>query len=235
MSRTVPLLLVLLACDPAGPPLPVTETGNPERVLAVAGYDPAPPTGGVDTIGSAWAGLGETKLILSEQYVGEHELEWETPELVTDLSAGPVDLKFRSPSLGYDRVEVRPRTGRDLPVGAPPELEDASFVVDGTRADGVPFRIVSAFEEIVALSHPFELADEQVDLALGTDQGLWLDGLDLAGAPVQPDGSVWIDARDPARLSVFEANLVRSFLLVEDLDADGLVGDDDPVLVPLPE
>lgn len=233
MSRFPWLLPLLVACDPAGPPLPVTETGNPERVLAVAATEPAAPPTGVDTIASAWVGLGETKLILSEEYVGEEELEWETPELVTDLAAGPVDLRFRSPSLSYDQVEVRPRTGRDLPPDAPRELEEASFVVDGTRADGVPFRIVSAFEEEVALSHPFDLAVEQRDLALGADLERWLDGLDLANAPVGAGGLVTIDRSDAARLRTFEQNVTRSFLLVEDLDGDGRVSGDDPVLIPL--
>ena len=124
------------ACTTDPLPKPITETGNPERVMGVAATPVEVPSPSAARVDSAWAGLGETKLVLDEQYVGEHELEWETPEIVADLAAGPVDLRFRSPDAGYTTVEIRPKDGRDGPAEAPDELEDASFVVEGTTADG---------------------------------------------------------------------------------------------------
>lgn len=223
------LVLFAVACT-TDLPKPITETGNPERVMGVAASPvEAPPSAA--TVESAWAGLNGTKLILDEQYVGEHELEWETDEIVADLAAGPVDLRFRSPDAGYTTVVIRPKDGRDGPSEAPDELEDATFVVEGTAADGTPFRVVSAYEEEIVLTRPFELRHETRSLALGFDTNVWLEGLDLQGAEVDGDGVVQISSgRNPDLLRAFEANLAPSVSLVEDLDEDGEVGEGDPVL-----
>lgn len=223
------MILLFFACGPDLPPPPVTETGNPERVMGVAASPVVAPTGGA-AVDSAWTALHETKLVLDEQYVGEHELEWETPDVVADLAAGPVDLRFRSPNAGYTTVIVRPRTGRDRPAEAPEELEDFSFVVEGTTGDGTPFRILSETEEELELTRPFDLDRDQRALALGFDTDRWLDGLDFATAELD-GGTIRIEpGSNEALLDAFEANLGPSLRLVEDLDEDGRVGQDEPVL-----
>ena len=91
------LLHALIACQGPPDPAPITEIGNPERSIGVAAFEP-PASVGATTVDSAWGAFNGTKLVLDEQYAGEEELEWETPELVADLLAGPVELTFRSPN-----------------------------------------------------------------------------------------------------------------------------------------
>lgn len=228
------MILTLIGCT-AGPMSPeppsVVEVGNPERTLGVATYV-APDLPSVPPeIDTAWAALHETELILDEAFAGENELEWETPDLIADLALGPVELPFASPDAGYNRVEVRPRTGRSRPPGAPAELEDASVVIDGLRSDGVPFRILSDTEEEIVLTGAFQLGGDHSALALGFDLGTWFDGIDLDGAVVGGDGTIAI-SRDDNRdlLDRFEQNLAASVALVDDSNGDGFVDDDEPVL-----
>lgn len=225
------LILVLLgACTAEGPP-PLTEIGNPERELGVAAAVPVTPTPGEVTVDSAWASLGEIRLQLDAESAQEHEPEWETPRVVSDLAAGPVEVRFRSPVAGYDLVTIRPREGRDLPAGAPAELRDASFVVEGTRGDGVPFVLRSATREDLVLSGSFDLGEDQTALALGFDLDAWLSPAGLAGATVTA-GVVEIDeSHNVGLLRAFEAALPGSVRLVEDLDGDGRAGHTDLVLL----
>ncbi|MEQ1507646.1 MAG: hypothetical protein ABMB14_35775 [Myxococcota bacterium] len=230
------MILTLIACT-AGTtntlpgPHSVVEVGNPERVIGVATYLPPEVPDVPPTIDTAWAALHETKLILDETYAGTEELEWETPDLIADLALGIVDLAFESPDAGYNRVEVRPRTGRARPPGAPPELEDASFVIDGHRSDGVPFRILSDTEDEIALTGAFQLGEDQSALALGFDLNTWFEGIDLDAATVKGNGEIEI-SHDENRglLDRFERNLAGSVALVDDQNGDGFVDDGEPVL-----
>lgn len=222
---------LLAACQTEPEPLPITEIGNPERILGVGAAALPPDTAPASEVRRAWAALGETKFVLDEQLAGEHELEWETPELVADLSAGPVEIDFRSPDAVYNRVTLRPRTGRDLPADAPSELRDNSFVVEGSRGDGVPFLLLSETEEHIELVGSFTLERAQKRLALGFAIDSWLSDADLDSASVE-GGQITIDRdHNEALLASFEAALPSSITLVEDLDGDGQAGDTDLVLL----
>jgi hypothetical protein len=225
------ILAALVAC--LREPPPATEFGNPERRMGVAadpGTAEETPTA-PHPFTSAWIGLGETKLVLEETEADRHELEWETPELVTDL-VRDATISFRSPNAGYDRIELRPRDGRDGPPAAPEALEDASFVLDGVRAsDGVPFHLESATEEDLVLRGGFVLAGEERRLALGFDLVRWaealeLDTLEADGGTVRIGGGA-----NTAALRRFEAVLADSVTLAVDADGDGRIGEADPILL----
>lgn len=227
------LASLLVGCTP-DETRPITEIGNPERRIGVAALAPTPPTGGTTSdvvIEEAWASLGEIKLQLDPESAVDHELEWETPAVTSDLAGGPVEVVFRSPIAGYDLVTLRPREGRDLPAAAPEELRDYSFVVRGTRGDGVPFLLRSTTREDIVLAGAFELGEEQTELALGFDLERWLDPVVLASATVV-GGVIPIDESDNTDLlQAFEAVLSSTVSLAEDLDGDGQVGDVDRVLL----
>ncbi|MEQ1569206.1 MAG: hypothetical protein ABMA64_26455 [Myxococcota bacterium] len=219
--------LALYACT-TPPPIPATEIGNPERVLGVATFDPVGDQ--LQRIDSAWVSLGHTKFVLDPGSEVE-ELEWETPTVVADLLLGAVEIEFRSPNAFYEEIRVRPQHGRDAPANAPADLKDGSFVVDGTRADGVPFHLVSRFEDDIDLFGTFELGKGQVTLALGFDVSTWLDGVNLDAANVQ-GGSIFIDRdHNEPQMNAFDANIADSIRLTDDLDEDGQVGEADAVLL----
>lgn len=206
----------------------ITETGNPERNLAVTvvALDVGP------TVDSAWASFGETEFELEDRYVEEHELEWQIPGFAADLSAGPQPLPFVSPSLSYDHVEIRPRHPPSRPEGAPDAFERASLVLDGTRSDAVPFRIVSDNEEHVDLDGVFELSDTDTLLALGLDFPTLFSGVDLDALAPDGDGLVLVDrAHHTTVLEAIEVNLRSAFTLTLDVDGDGRIDDEDPVLL----
>lgn len=221
--------LLVVACQ-VPDPVPVTEIGNPERNIGFAAQilpDPVDPS----IITSAWGGFGGTKLVLDERYAGENELEWETPEVVADLLAGPVELKFKSPNAAYNRVIVRPRDGRSGPANAPPELKDGAFVVEGVRGDGTPFLLVDDYDGEFDLVGAYDLGKDQTHLALGFAVDQWITEQDLAGATIQ-GGSITIDRdHNAGLLSAFEAGLPETVTLADDLDQDGEVGDGDVVLI----
>lgn len=224
------ILIHLIACT-IGQQGQITETGNPERNIVLAVFDPTPPDRTETTIDSAWASFQEFEFELEAAYGDEHELEWEVEGLVADLAAGPVPLPFESPSLGYDHVEIRPRHARTVPTSAPPQLGASSFVIAGTRADGVAFQILANSEEDVELDGGFELSDDAVSLALGLDLDRLLLGVDL-GSATPEGGEIRIsEDANPELLAIFEANLATSFRLVIDVDGDGELDDGDVVLV----
>ena len=211
-------------------PLPITEIGNPERILGVGAATADVPD--QPLIESAWAALGEIKLELDEAFVGEEELEWETPEVITDIASDPARLEFSSPNARYNRVTLRPRTDREGRVpGSPPELEEGSFVVSGTRGDGTPFLLVSDTEEEIELVGEFELVVTQRTLALGFSIDRWVDGAALDAAEVE-SGQIRIDRRhNEDLLDAFEDELPGSIVFADDIDGDGEVDDADVVLL----
>jgi len=233
-TYTIPLALAFLASCTG------TETGNPfSHELGVAGRTTDASVAALGTseggaaIDAAWMGLGEVALFPAGACGDDSAAETVVPgpvavELVEGLAPSGVDLGHT----GYCRVEVvLLPASPPLPVGAPAELGGSTVVVEGRRPDGTPFEIVSEASPVLEVRGAMDRFDAHEAMVVSLDFARWLEGVDLAGAVVSPDGTVRVNAVDNHDLlGVFDANLTSSLAIHRDGDADGHVGHDDEVL-----
>ena len=211
-----------------------TETGNPLTAeLSVAAHSTDPDAVGVAAgsgvvVDQAWVALSDIRFWPAGacDVDAAAEVALAGPA-VAELVAGLSFAEFAPMSDAYCLVEVPFHPVPTLPETAPPELAGNSIVVTGMRADGVPFRIVSAMVLRLGIRGPmdrFEVNESQRVLVVGLDVATWLAGVDLASLTPQPDGTVLVDAtHDAATLAAFETNVLASADLFHDANEDGHV------------
>jgi hypothetical protein len=118
-----------------------------------------------------------------------------------------------------------------LPQGAPSELADHGIVVRGRLDDGTRFLIAHPEQDELELASSDDVFEADQDLLLSFDVARWLDGIAIAGATRESDGSVRIDEdHNRALLDAFEANVECSLELYRDADGDGSKSKGDPLL-----
>jgi len=143
-----------------------------------------------------------------------------------DLTARPpLELDAPGTAPTYCGGYVAPYAG-ETPTLA--ELEGRSVLIEGTRADGTPFRIASAETPLVTLfpetaGTPFSAHG----LLLGFDLATWLGAVDLDAAAVE-DGQITLDAsHNTDELAAFEARTASATAFYADTDGDGALTRDD--------
>jgi hypothetical protein len=100
----------------------------------------------------------------------------------------------------------------------------------GVRADGVPFQIRSRAKPDFVLrsrGEPFRLASDAKPVFLAFDAGAWLEGVDLAAAEPNGDGTVLVELPGEPLLRTFETNLRSSLSLFKDADKNGALDHDE--------
>jgi hypothetical protein len=120
------------------------------------------------------------------------------------------------------RLEVHDIDADDLPEGAPEDLGGYSLLVEGARADGVPFmvRTKKRFEfRLDAKNSSFELRNGENPLFIGFDIAPWLEALELDA--LDGPSIVVDDQTDPSRIAAFDQALRASARLFRDEDANG--------------
>ncbi|HVU01091.1 MAG TPA: hypothetical protein VHE30_05035 [Polyangiaceae bacterium] len=212
-----------------------TETGNPSFTgeVAYTAYSSAPDRigvrseGSVANVSSVWLDLGD--IGFSADCDADAGAPVKAPALgVGDHAAGRHNVtRFELEPESFCRVTVPfGVAGQDaLPEGAPALLRDHSVVVEGTRADGVPFTVLGDAASTFALpavSGTFAVTASTGKTLLAFDVARWLD-LDLAS--VAPSaGAVTVSADEHADLhAVFLGNLGPGIVLLRDEDGDGHV------------
>ena len=111
-----------------------------------------------------------------------------------------------------------------------PELDGLSVLVEGSRADGTPFRIASTEPITVELvTSPPNTPFSATGLLLGFDFATWLAGVDLDRATVE-NAQITLDAtHNTDALGVFESQGALAPALYDDADGNGmLAGDNQP-------
>lgn len=224
MSRT-PLLLLLAACGVEQDP--VTETGNPEMTMAYRARSSAPEAVGFDgsaavQLDAVTVSIGRVRFVEGEDCDAPGEVEHDAPGLVADLLQEPQPVVFEVGEAAYCRVRVR--------FDQADALDDATFVLEGARSDGVPFTLVSDATPEIDLrsrSTPFTLSDARADLVMALDVAPWLADVDLDAATVA-DGTILVDAHENRDLlDAFEDAVEAALGLYDDPDQDGEVSEDD--------
>ena len=219
-----------------------TETGNPVAAeLTVVAHSTDPDAVGLEAgagvvIDEAWVALAEVRFwpagACDDDAMARAVTAETAGEVVSGIAFG--DLVEISATEAYCRVEVPLHPIDALPAGAPPLLSGSTMVITGTRADGAPFRIVSAMvlrAGIRSAIDRFEVPAEPPSLLAGLDVAVWLAGIDLGSLPTEPDGTVLVDATHNAgALAAFEANVLASADLFHDDDEDGHVDPGETVL-----
>jgi len=157
---------------------------------------------------------------------GSTELDIPGPFVIDLFIATPLpelsDLEVSE--AGYCRFEVK--------WGGADELGGASMVFGGTRAsDGTPFELTSVRSDelrLDAVDTQFPIDDATNALFVAFDgNGLFAD-VDLEGADVDPDGTIYIDdTSNPDLLDAFEGNVDAATQLFDDDDDDGQLDDDE--------
>jgi hypothetical protein len=236
-----PALLALCACSNGG-----SETGNPSLPLRIGlnarSSDPeavAVSTGTAGTvIAEAWVAFGEFAFLRDEQcaLLGEYDIIGPTLGVV-DLSRPDARITVEVAPASYCGLVVPLHTttpSADLPDGAPGELAGHSIVLRGERADGTAFFLTHPEQdeiELAAEDGAFEVAAEGARLLLSFDAAIWMQDVDLDLAEVGADEVIRVDATsNRILLDAFERNLECSLELYDDLDDDGAVSADDPLL-----
>jgi hypothetical protein len=126
-----------------------------------------------------------------------------------------------------------------LPEGAPADLANATVVLTGTRADGVRLTLVTDRTRAVPLKDgdaPIALPEAGAGWIVAYDLAAWFEGLDLASATLEGDGTLRIDRDTNAALhDAFEARLSAAVTLHEDRDGDGEIDPEDETAIARPE
>lgn len=212
-----------------------TETGNPSFTgeLAYTAYSSAPGRVGVRAAGSdatvtaVWLDLGDIGFVAD--CGADAGTAVTAPALgIGDHAAGRHNLtRFELTPESFCRVTVPFGVAGQgtLPAGAPPSLRDHAVVVEGTRADGVPFSVLgdaAAVFPLSAGSGGFAMTAGSGKALLAFDVARWLD-LDLASvAPTA--GAILVSADEHADLHArFLRNLGAGIVLFRDGDGDGRV------------
>jgi len=227
------VLLLMTGCT-------ITETGNPEfagqMALLTDTSNPADisigPGGTIAIVDQAWMGFGDLRLVSDPGCDEIDEINTDIPvPSPVDLAAGPAIVPFDGTTDEFCRVRVPMRRATvPLPMGAPPELADASIALAGSRPDGTPFLVVSRREreaDVRSRTTPFALDDGLSALVMAFDVATWLEGVDLSGAEVVGGRILINDSSNRPLLDVFENNVETALRLYRDLDEDGVLDPED--------
>lgn len=227
--------LLAAACTRGG-----SETGNPARehiALALHSSDEnavALASGSADArIDQAWVAFGRFQFFTEGTCAGLGEADVSArPFFAADLAEPGAKVSVELAPGEYCGVVVPiGRQPRTLPDGAPSELADHGVVVRGRLADGTRFVIAHPEQDELELAATHGTFAADPDLLLSFDVARWLDGLDIAGASHESDGSVRIDEdHNGPLLDAFEANVECSLELYRDADGDGSKSKGDALL-----
>jgi hypothetical protein len=229
--RAILLMILIGGCTSSNG---ITETGNPELEMSYRARTSAPEAVSLDgstapiTVQEAWVNVDDVRFVQGTcDEAGEIEID--VPGLTADLLADPAAVKFDATEGDYCRVRVRLDRADVVPDGGPADLSDNSLVILGTRADGVPFTLVSRERpeaDVRSRGDAFPLSDAHDRLVMAFDLGKWFEGIDLSAA----DGDTNIridDHNNEGLLATFEASVDRAMSLWDDADGDAEIGDDE--------
>lgn len=198
-----------------------TDVGNPVVDVQLLVHDRM---AGGDTLTGAWIVYDELRVLANCQEVDQVApgpfvvdlVAGETPDQLRNL---PLDGEYCSLTLPY-AVAAEPSPG------LPAELEGASLVLEGTRADDTPFllrldRLDDALTLFAADGRPFPLGPDTGTAFIAFDASVWLDALDLDVAVVE-DGEIRIETGSNDDLLTELDRVVDSAAhLFDDDDGDG--------------
>ncbi|MCA9612633.1 MAG: hypothetical protein H6721_04350 [Sandaracinus sp.] len=242
MKYSVPALgLVLTFASCVG-----TETGNPAvpTTLTLALHSTNPSVVSVRgdqglVVEDAWIHIAEisfTSAAVCRAEDDDREVELPGPFFVElgDVAANLRDLLLRRSAYCGIEVDLE-RSPRQVPDVAPVELSRNTLVVRGRTAAGTPFVVVTQEEfelEIQSNDRPFSVDELSSRLVLSFDVARWFDGLDLDALTPGEGGRVHVTLfENEPTLRAFEANVEAAMELARDSNANGLLDDDDDVLL----
>jgi hypothetical protein len=144
------------------------------------------------------------------------------------LAPGPVEqlAGLDMPSGNYCRFEVKWNAfSSGLPPGTPPELDESSIAITGTRGDGTSFVLRSARDDelrLDAVEGAFTIDEATNALFVGLNTARLFTGVDLDAAVIDPDGTIYIDGENnEPLLRVFDDNLRDAASLFDDDNGNG--------------
>jgi hypothetical protein len=176
------------------------------------------------TLDKIWVAFESIRLRNAPDCDGGDELDWEVPfaaEIVAGVETPETPVLFRK-GTDYCRLEYRLASldGDTLPESIPPDLQESTLYIRGSRADGTPFEIRDDKNFKIRMNGPFSIASEKERLFIAFDVGSWLTGDmldDLSGAP-----EITIDSDTNVNVLIaFRNNFRRSTRLFRDEDGDG--------------
>lgn len=223
-------LLVSAGCALLAPACAGSETGNPSSAKLQLGLQSSD-----DSIASELATPGAIhveQLWLSVESVALLGCDASATETAVNPKPLFGDLAQRVPAGAVpsgDYCGARLRlVPRDFVAPADLPVLPASVAIQGTRADGVPFAVLSAAPlDVTLLGAPF-IVSEQEQLLLAFDVSGWLRANVLDAATVV-NGTALLDGRQhPVVTSTFESQLTVS--LHHDQNGNGAVDSSEPAL-----
>ena len=239
-SRAFVPLVALALCACAGG----SETGNPVAQTSIRlGLHTSRPelvavsSGAQGTvIEHAWMAFGAFAFMPGAQCAALDQFEhtggtW----LATDLAAPGAHVDVELESGAYCGLVVPlEASSAELPDAAPTALRDHSIVVEGRRADGVPFIITHPEQdelELGAIAGTFTIDLDGPGLLLSFDVAKWMDGIDLDRAEVSADQVIHIDQNtNRALLDQFELQVECALALYRDDNGSGALESSDALL-----
>jgi hypothetical protein len=222
MTRPLMSLCALLAAASAA--CTGTDVGNPVVDVDFALLQTQSPV----TVDRAWLAVDRIRLRSSAACDGDAEREFEGPFAVDLLAPGPVEqlAGLDMPSGNYCRFEVKWNAfSSGLPPGTPPELDESSIAITGTRGDGTSFVLRSARDDelrLDAVEGAFTIDEATNALFVGLNTARLFTGVDLDAAVIDPDGTIYIDGENnEPLLRVFDDNLRDAASLFDDDNGNG--------------
>jgi hypothetical protein len=229
--RAIGLLVLGLACPLEG--CSGTETGNPKPPAIELRFTAYSADFNRVAVGVQGSGLRVDHAFVTLERVELLPCSGSGKSL--ELSVGELELTQRPPRVLLAESEetdfcaarvLLARGAGDLA----PALAGRSALVEGVRADGLPFQIASELELTVDLtSSPPTSPFGSRRLLLGFNLAEWLNGVGVETA-VAENGMVSIDStHGPAALAIFDAQVKSAVALFDDADGNGqLAGDNQP-------
>ncbi|MCB9672993.1 MAG: hypothetical protein H6734_26220 [Alphaproteobacteria bacterium] len=214
--KVVTLALVLLALAACG----VTETGNPVDAsveLRARTSDPAlvevQGPAGVLSVDTALLAIDRLRLVHAEVCDTPPETEVDVDGPLVRDAADPLPIEVELPSATYCRARLRLEPA---PSG-PAELVGHTLALSGVLPDGTPwlFRSTRDFDIDVRPPAPLPIDELGSTLQVAFDMAVLLDGIDLAGAVVGPDGIRIEPGANDALRAALEARLDNAFELLD--------------------
>ena len=212
-----------------------TDVGNGviDIDVDVHGEIPEPPTAfapaaGSASVNEAWVSVDRIRLRDAVTCDDQTELDLRGPFAIDARASGAITAlsDIEVASTDYCRFELRWSPYKGPVTGVPDELPGASFLIKGTRADGISFILRSERGNELRLDARsdmgFSINDATHALWVGFDLANLFKGISLDTAIVDNDGIIRIEKdSNRALLDVFDDNIDRVAKLFDDNDGNG--------------
>lgn len=223
--------------NPPGAQVQLSVVGTADEVTKGAPQTGINPLGGGVIVDKAWISLGHFQLDSADQcgMGGSPDVpEIFAVDLLENQMLPSLPVWERKPDASYCALNANIQP-LEQPIASLPEaLLAAPVYLEGTRSDGVPFRISIPMDEPLTLTpigkNDFELEDVFDALLIEFNLNTWINPGELGQANVKNGWIIADGVENAGMVGNMRARIGASARLLRDKDKNGKVDDDDSEL-----